>query len=78
MCEIVGSLILGAFFGGSVRKVSWRPLVRGGIREGLRAQRKLAEFGSSVRTEAQQLVAEARDELNRSGRTPDSSLSSNL
>jgi hypothetical protein len=72
MCEVIGSLILGAFVGGGAGKISWRPLARTAIREGVRAQRKLNEFGATVRNEAKQLVAEAKDDLDRSAHRPDS------
>lgn len=70
MHEIIGSLVVGAFAGQSARKISWRPLLRAAIREGVRAQRNLAEFGSHMRAEAKQLVAEARDDLDRSEHRP--------
>jgi hypothetical protein len=72
MCEIVGSLILGAFAGQGARKIHWRPLLRTAIRQGLRAQRTFAEFSNTVVAEAKQLVAEARNELDHSERGTDS------
>jgi uncharacterized NAD-dependent epimerase/dehydratase family protein len=72
MCEIIGSLIVGAAAGQGASKVSWRPLLRTAIREGLRAQRKLTAFSNAVLTEAKQLVTEAKDELERSERGTDS------
>ncbi len=72
MCEIIGSLILGAFAGQGARKVSWRPLLRKAIREGLRAQHSLTEFRNTVVADAKQLVTEAKDELARSERGTDS------
>ena len=78
MCAVFGSVIVGAFLGGGACKISWRPLVRSGIREGLRTQHKLAEFAASIRTEAEQLVAEAREELDRHEHKSDSRLNSNL
>jgi hypothetical protein len=68
MCEIIGSLILGAVAGQGARKVSWRPLLRTAIRQGLRAQHKVTEFSNTVLAEAKQLVTEAKDELDRSER----------
>ncbi|MDX6463041.1 MAG: hypothetical protein QOE55_6738 [Acidobacteriaceae bacterium] len=74
MCEIIGSLIIGAFAGQGARKISWRPLLRTAIRQGLRAQHNLIEFRNTVVAEAKQLVAEAKDELDPSesgtGSTP--------
>jgi hypothetical protein len=72
MCEIIGSLILGAVAGQGARKVSWRPLLRTAIRQGLRAQHKVTEFSNTFLAEAKQLVTEARDELDRSARGTDS------
>jgi hypothetical protein len=77
MCEMIGSVILGAFLGGGASKLPWRRPLRVVIREGVRAQRKLAEVGASIRTQAKQLVAEAREELDRPNHAADSS-SSNL
>jgi hypothetical protein len=68
MCEIIGSLIIGAFAGQGARKISWRPLLRTAIRQGLRAQHNLTEFRNTVVAEAKQLVAEAKDELDPSER----------
>jgi hypothetical protein len=68
MCEIIGSLILGAFAGQGARKIHWRPMLRTAIREGLRAQHNLTEFRNTVVAEAKQLVAEAKNELDHSGR----------
>jgi hypothetical protein len=73
MCEIIGSLIFGAVVGGGATKISWRPLARTAIREGVRAQRNLIKFGTTVRDEAKQLVAEAKDDLERSAHRPESS-----
>jgi hypothetical protein len=72
MCEMIGSIVLGAFVGGGASKLPWRRPLRVVIREGMRAQRKLAEVGASIRAEAEQLVAEAREELNRPDHAPDS------
>jgi CheY-specific phosphatase CheX len=66
MCEIIGSMILGAFAGQGARKIAWRPLLRTAIRQGLRAQHTLTEFGNTVAAEAKQLVAEAKNELDHS------------
>jgi len=72
MCEIIGSLIIGAFAGQGARKISWRPLLRTAIRQGLRGQHNLTEFGNTVVAEAKQLVAEAKNELDHSERGTDS------
>jgi uncharacterized NAD-dependent epimerase/dehydratase family protein len=68
MCEIIGSLIVGAAATQGARKISWRPLLRTAIREGLRAQRNLTEFGHAALAHARQLVTEAKDELDHSER----------
>jgi hypothetical protein len=70
MCEIIGSLIIGAFAGQGARKISWRPLLRTSIRQGLRAQRKASQISDKVWAEAKQLFTEARDELDRPDTTP--------
>jgi uncharacterized NAD-dependent epimerase/dehydratase family protein len=72
MCAIIGSMIVGAAAGQGASKISWRPLLRTAIREGLRAQRKITAFSNTVFVEAKQLVAEAKDELERSEHGTDS------
>ena len=72
MHQIIGSLIVGAFVGEGARKLSWRPLLRGAIRQGILAQRYVAGLTATVRAETSHLVAEAREELDRSHRGPDS------
>ena len=69
---IISSLIAGAFADEGARKISWRPVLRAGIRESIRAQRSVVAFGAKLRAEAKQLVAEAKDELDRSDLRPDS------
>jgi hypothetical protein len=78
MCEIVGSVIVGGILGGSATKLPWRRPLRVVIREGVRVQRKLAEVTARVKAEANQLVAEAREELDHSDPQPNSSPNSNL
>ena len=63
MHQIIGGVILGAFAGEGARKISWRPLARAAIREGLRAKRSLVEFSDGIRSEAKKLVEEAKSEL---------------
>jgi hypothetical protein len=69
MCEVIGSVIVGAFVGGSASKLPWRRPLRVVLREGMRAQRKLAQLSASIRAEANQLVAEAREELDHDRKT---------
>jgi hypothetical protein len=69
MCEVISSVIVGAVVGGSASKLPWRRPLRVVLREGMRAQRKLAQFGASIRAEANQLVAEAREELDHDRKT---------
>lgn len=72
MCEIIGSMILGAFAGQGARKISWRPLLRTAIRQGLRLQHTVTELSNTVVAEAKQLVAEAKNELHHPERGTDS------
>jgi hypothetical protein len=65
MLHGIGSIALGALVVGGASTISWRRPLRVVVREGVRAQRKLAQVGASIRAEAQQLVAEAREELDR-------------
>jgi len=78
MCEVIGSVVLGAFIGGGATKISWHRPLRVVIREGIRAQRKLSGVGASIRNEAKQLVAEAKEEIDHRGHAPNSSSNSNL
>jgi hypothetical protein len=65
-------MILGAVAGQGARRISWRPLLRTAIREGLPAQRNLTEFSNATLAEVKQLVTEAENELDRSERGTDS------
>jgi hypothetical protein len=60
---VIGSLIAGAAAGEGARKVSWRPLVKGTFKQGIVLSRKLRSLSEVVRKEAEQLVNEARAEL---------------
>ena len=73
MHGIIAGVILGAFAEEGARKISWRPLARAAIREGLRAKRGLVEFTAGVREEAKKLVQEAKNELEGSEHQPGSS-----
>jgi gas vesicle protein len=75
MCEIVSGVILGGIVGGGASKLPWRRPLRFAMREGIRAQRKLAQVVERVQAEAKQLVAEAREELDH---PPGSSSNSKL
>jgi polyhydroxyalkanoate synthesis regulator phasin len=74
MHQIIGGVVVGAILGkasGMLGKTSerLRPLVRKAVKAGLIAERKAKEFGESVRREANQLVAEARTELDEESRS---------
>ena len=60
---VLGSLVLGAVAGEGARKVTWRPLLRGAIKNAVLATRKVNKIALAVRKEAEELVAEARAEL---------------
>jgi hypothetical protein len=66
MCFVAGSLIAGAVAGGSARKVPWRPLLKGSIKQGIKATRSLQSFGAGAREQAKRLVDEVRVELDHS------------
>jgi hypothetical protein len=75
MHQIIGGFVMGALLGttsGVLGKASGklRPLVRKAVKTGLIAERKVKEFGESMRREANQLVAEAKTELDEESRSP--------
>jgi hypothetical protein len=65
MHHIIGSLVIGMVAGSAAKGGKFRPALRGIVKQGLRAKRKLESAGSSLRVETQKLVDEAREELNR-------------
>jgi hypothetical protein len=75
MHQIIGGIVVGALLGtttsGILGKASGklRPLVRKAVKTGLIAQRKTKEFGESLRRETNQLVAEAKTELEEESRS---------
>jgi hypothetical protein len=72
MCGIFSGVIVGGIVGGGVTKLRWRRPFRAVIREGMRAQRKLAKVATTVQAEAKQLIAEAREELDHPDHVPHS------
>jgi hypothetical protein len=66
MCLVVGTLVAGAVVGGSAQKVPWRPLLKGSIKQGMKATRSLQSLGANVRDQAKRLVDEVRVELDQS------------
>ncbi len=61
---ILGALLIGVVSGGVAGNSDRRrPLVRGLVKSGILAKRKLQSAGASVMAEAQELVDEARAEL---------------
>ena len=74
MHQIIGGIVVGAILGkasGMIGKTSakLRPLARKAVKTGLIAQRKTREFGESLRRETNQLVAEAKTELDEESRS---------
>jgi polyhydroxyalkanoate synthesis regulator phasin len=74
MHQIIGGIVVGALLGptsGILGKASekLRPLARKAVKAGLIAERKAKEFAESLRREANQLVAEARTELEEESRS---------
>ena len=62
---ILGSLLAGAVAGGSARKLAWRPVAKGLIKQGIRLQRSVMDLTAEVRAETDRLVTDARAELDR-------------
>jgi hypothetical protein len=68
MHHIIGTLVIGAFAGGTAgRSISLRPTVRGFVKSGIVAKRKLQAAGTAALGEVQKLVEEARADLDRPG-----------
>lgn len=70
---LLGSLLLGAAAGEGARKVRWRPLLVGAVKSGVLLAEKLEGAARAVRAEAEQLVAEAKAELDHPAKPPASS-----
>jgi hypothetical protein len=67
MHQIIGGIVIGAILGKTSGKL--RPLVRKAVKTGLISERKVREFGQSLRHEASELVAEAKAELAEEARS---------
>ncbi len=73
MHHVIGTLVIGAFAGGAAeRSIRLRPTLRGLVKSGIVAKRKLQAAGAKVLEEAQKLVEEARADLDRPGTEPPS------
>jgi hypothetical protein len=64
MHHILGTILVGAVFG-SAAKSKLRPVLRKAVKGGLIVQRKAEQLGRNVRAGANELVAEARADLDR-------------
>jgi len=72
MCEVVGALIVGAVAGTAAgtaasKPAGLRPMVRGMVKRGLIAKRKVESVSAAVAVEARKIVEEARLELDQTG-----------
>ena len=68
MHHIIAPLLIGALAGGmSGKSDRRRPIVRGLIKSGIAAKRKIQAVGSTTVAEARKLVDEARAELDQPG-----------
>ena len=69
MHHILGSILIGAIFGstifGSTAKNKLRPVLRKAVKGGLIVQREAQRFGRNIRAGADELVAEARADIDR-------------
>ena len=63
MHQLVGSFIVGTLAGGGTRKIEWRPLAVQAVKQGIRLGRGVQNVSSQVRAEIEQIVAEAKAEL---------------
>ena len=64
MHHVLGSILIGAIFG-SATKDKLRPVLRKAVRGGLIVQREAQRFGRNIRAGADELVAEARADIDR-------------
>lgn len=65
---VLGTLLIGAFAGGfASRAARLRPLLRGAVKGGIAAQRKIAAVSATTREELRKLVDEARADLDQAG-----------
>ena len=68
MHHVIGTLVIGAFAGGAAgRRLSLRPALRGLVKSGIVAKRKLEAASNTAMGEMHKLVEEARADLDRTG-----------
>jgi hypothetical protein len=66
MCHVIGALIVGAVAGTAApRPKGWRPMVRGIVKSGIIAKRRIESAGVTVAAEARKIADEARLELDQ-------------
>ena len=73
MLHVVGGLLVGGAAGAAATKVTWRRVLKGAIREGIRLGRSAKALGADVMTETAHLVEEARTELDGARHTESNS-----
>jgi len=73
MHHIIGALLVGAVAGGvSGNRTRIRPMVRGLVKGGIVAKRKIEAVGTAALSETKKLVEEARADLDQAGTEPQS------
>jgi hypothetical protein len=65
MHHVIGTLVIGALGGMAFPRAKLRPAIRGLVKGGIAARRRLEEVGTAARTEVEKLVDEARADLDR-------------
>lgn len=71
MHHIIGALLVGAVAGGvSGNRARMRPMVRGLVKGGIMAKRKVQAVGTTALSETKKLVEEARADLDHTGTEP--------
>jgi molybdenum-dependent DNA-binding transcriptional regulator ModE len=72
MHHVIGALLIGAAAGGvSGNRSRLRPVVRGLVKSGIVAKRKIQAVGTTAIAETQKLVDEARADLDRAETHPE-------
>ena len=66
MHHILGGVLIGAVLGGGTSKQRLRPFLRRAVKGGILTARKARAVGESLRTQAADLIAEARAEIDSS------------
>jgi hypothetical protein len=73
MHHVIGALLVGAVAGGlSGNRARMRPMVRGLVKGGIVAKRKIEAVGIAALGETKKLVEEARADLDQTGTEPES------